>query len=189
VSAEQRIRALLDAGDLRGAATLGMQSIGPRVLRYLRSILWDETAADEAFSAFSEALWRGLESFRGDSSFSTWALRLATNTAHDYRDDAWRRRARPFATGEASALAAEIRTQSRSRARDEERRLEVLRHELSPADQMMLALRVDQKLSWAEVAAVLNGTSARATEAALSKRFERLRRRLARLARDRGLLD
>lgn len=189
MSAEQRIRGLLDAGDLRTAATVAIQSIGPRVLRYLGAILRDETASDEAFSMFCEALWRGIASFRGESSFQTWALRLATNTAHDYRDDPWRRRARPFATGEASALAAEIRTQSRSRAQDQERGLEALRHELSPADQMMLALRVDQKLSWAEVADVLSGAGARTTEAALSKRYERLRRRLARLARAKGLLD
>jgi len=64
-----------------------------------------------------------------------------------------------------------------------------LRAGLTPEEQSLLALRVDQGLEWAEVAAVLAGEGQAPSPAALMKRFERLRERLGKLARERGLLD
>src|SRR5512138_2505847 len=105
---EERIRERLDAGDARGAATEAIRGFGPQVLRYLRSMLRDEDAAADAFSQFAENLWKGIASFRGQSSARTWAFRLAWNAALDLQRDAWRRRGRRFATGEASAMAESI---------------------------------------------------------------------------------
>ena len=48
-------------------------------------------------------------------------------------------------------------------------------------------LRVDHRLSWAEIAEVVSGEFP-VIEATLRKRFERLKARLARLARERGLV-
>jgi RNA polymerase sigma-70 factor, ECF subfamily len=50
-------------------------------------------------------------------------------------------------------------------------------------------LRVDQGLAWAEIAEILAGEGRRVEPAALMKRFERLKERLARMARDQGLLE
>ncbi len=89
-----RVQQLLSSGDLRGAATEAIRGFGPQVLQYLRAELRDEAEAREAFSQWAENLWRGLPSFRGESSFKTWSLWLARNAALSLRDQAWRKRGR-----------------------------------------------------------------------------------------------
>lgn len=49
----------------------------------LRLVNDREEAADLAQEAFVRA-WQGLSSFQGESSFSTWVYRLATNVCIDY---------------------------------------------------------------------------------------------------------
>jgi RNA polymerase sigma-70 factor (ECF subfamily) len=67
--------------------------------------------------------------------------------------------------------------------------LEKLRAALPVEDQSLLVLRIDQGMSWSEVAEILAEEGRRADPAALMKRFERLKDRLAKLAREQGLLD
>ena len=67
-------------------------------------------------------------------------------------------------------------------------RLEELRRELSTEEQNLLVLRLDQQLSWDEIAAIVSSAAEPASAAVLRKRFERLKERLARLARERGLV-
>jgi len=186
---EERLRQLLAAGDLRGAATEAIRGYGPQVLQVLRAMLRDEAEAREAFSQFAENLWKGLATFRGEASFKTWALRLACNAARNQRDEAWRRRGRRLATGEASALAEEVRTRSVVRVEQQRQALDRLRQALSVEEQSLLVLRLDQALSWNEVAEVLAGEGAPAEPAALMKRFERIKERLGKLAREQGLVD
>ena len=186
---ESRIRERLDAGDPRAAATDAIRGLGPPVLRYLRAMLRDEDVAADAFSMFAERLWKGIASFRGESSFRTWAFRLAWNATQDLRDDPWRRRGRRFEPGEASALADSIRTRSVVRTERQRRALEELRASLSAEDRSLLLLRVDQGLSWEEVAQVLADAGAPARPDALMKRYERVKERLGKLARERGLVE
>ncbi|MBS2025790.1 MAG: hypothetical protein JST92_25600, partial [Deltaproteobacteria bacterium] len=54
-----------------------------------------------------------------------------------------------------------------------------LRAELSPAEQTLLILRIDRELSWKEVASVMAAEGEDVDPAALRKRFERLRVRIA----------
>jgi len=186
---EARLRELLAAGDLRGAATLAIRGYGPQVLQVLRAMLRDEGDAREAFSQFAENLWKGLGSFRGEASFKTWAFRLACNAARNQRDEAWRRRGRRLATGEASVLAEEVRTRSVVRVERQQQALDRLRESLSAEEQSLLVLRLDQGLSWNEVAEVLAEEGTPAQPAALMKRYERLKERLGKLAREQGLVD
>jgi RNA polymerase sigma-70 factor (ECF subfamily) len=189
VDLDRRVRDLLAAGDPGAAATVALRELGPDLLRFLRSLLRDEPLAGEAFSLVAERLWRGLPAFEWRASLKTWALRLAVNAAANVRDDAWRRKGRPLLTGEASALAVELQT--RTVVRDERHRqaLLELRAGLAPEEQSLLALRLDQGLEWSEVAAVLATDGQAPSPATLMKRFERLKERLGRLARERGLLD
>jgi RNA polymerase sigma-70 factor, ECF subfamily len=189
MSVEPRVRELLAARDFHGAATEAIRGFGPQVLRYLRSVLRDEEDATEAFSQFAEKLWKGLPGFRGDASLRTWAFRLAWNAAMNLRDEAWRRRGRRLTTGEASRIAEEVQTQSAVRVERQSQALDKLRESLSAEDHSLLALRVDQRLSWAEIAEVLSTTGQPVDAATLTKRFERLKERLAKMAREQGLVE
>jgi RNA polymerase sigma-70 factor, ECF subfamily len=189
VELEERIAELHAAGDLDGAATEAIRGLGPAVLRYLRSLLREEDDAAEAFSQFAENLWKGLPAFRGEATFRTWAYRLAWNAALDVSGGAWRRRGRRLRSGEASALADEVRTKTAVVVERQRQALEQLRSALSVEDQSLLVLRVDQGLAWAEIAEVLAEEGRRIEPAALMKRFERLKERLSRMARDKGLLE
>ncbi len=186
---EQRIRERAAGGDVDGASTEALRALGPSMLRYLRSMLRDEDAAVDAFSQFAENLWKGLATFRWDSSLRTWAFRLAYNAALNVRAEAWRRRARPFATGEASRIAEEVRTKTVIRVERQRQALDVLREALTDDERSLLALRVDQGLSWAEIAAVVSSEGRPVDANTLTKRFERLKERLAVMAREQGLLD
>jgi RNA polymerase sigma-70 factor (ECF subfamily) len=67
--------------------------------------------------------------------------------------------------------------------------LEKLRQSLSTEEQSLLVLRIDQGLPWNEIAEVLVLDGKQVEPATLMKRFERLKERLARLAREQGLVD
>jgi RNA polymerase sigma-70 factor (ECF subfamily) len=180
---------MLARGDPQGAATEALRRHGPRALRYLRAVLHDEDLARDAFSEFAERAWRGLPSFEWRSSLRTWMLRLAWNAAMNVRDEAWRRRARRFETGEASRLAEELRTKSFVRVERQRNALLELRATLSPEEQSLLALRIDQGLSWDEVAEVLGAEGSPVDPATLTQRFARLKERLGKLARAKGLIE
>ena len=186
---ELRVRELLAREDRPGAATAAIQDLGPPVLRYLRSLLRDEDDASDAFSIFAENVWRGLPTWRGEGSLKAWCFRLAWNAATNLRNEAWRRRGRRFFSGEASALAEEVRTRSHVKVERQRQALDKLRESLEVDDASLLALRIDQKLSWAEIAEVVSSDGVRVEPAALMKRFERLKGRLARMAKDQGLIE
>ena len=185
---DTKVRARLEAGDAGGAATAVIEALGPSILRYLRSMLRVEDDAADAFSQWSENVWSGLPSFRGEASLKTWGYRLAWNAAQNLRNEAWRRRGQRLATGQASALANSIRTRSVVVVERQRRALDELRETLSDEDRSLLVLRLDQQLSWNEVAEVLSTGGAPIAPATLMKRFERVKARLGELARERGLL-
>jgi RNA polymerase sigma-70 factor (ECF subfamily) len=182
---EEKIRALLASGDDRGAATEAMRAFGPKILGYLRSILRDESDAGDAFSIWAEHLWRGITTYRGESSFRTWAFKVAYNAALNVRNEAWRRLGRRFETGEASRLAQEIRTKTAVREERQRTRLDEIRLQLTAEEQTLLTLRIDQQLSWEEIGDVFSTSGGERVEPpALRKRFQRLKDRLAELLRD-----
>jgi RNA polymerase sigma-70 factor (ECF subfamily) len=187
VGVEDLVQARLRAGDHHGAATVAIRQLGPAIARYLRGMLPVEADAADAFSDWAESLWAGIGSFQGRSSFGAWAFRLAYHSALDLSDRAHRKRERRLATAEASVLAEEVRTTALTHER-RRRRLEELRAELPGDEQTLLFLRVDQQLPWDDVAAVLSSSSAPVDAAAVRKRFERLKEKLRKLARERGLI-
>ena len=189
MTTEARVQQLLAAGDQKAAASEAIRGLGPKVLGYLRSILRDDEDAADAFSHFAEDLWRGIGGFRGEASFKTWAYKLAWCAAMHVRSDAWKRLGRRLETGEASRLADEVRTKSVVRDERQRRTLDRLREALSAEEQTLLFLRLDQQLDWNEVAEVLSAGGTAVEPTALRKRYERLKERLARMAREQGLTE
>ena len=186
VGIDLRVRGLLDGGDLDLAATAALEDLGPAILGWLRA-LHGADDGDEVFAEFAERLWKGLPAFRGESPLRAWAYRIAWNASHSFRDDAWRRRRQRLATSAASNLAARL-SRSADPARDEAR-LARLQSLLPPEDHALLVLRLDREMSWEEIADVLSASGPAVSAAALRKRYERVKERLARRARDEGLLE
>lgn len=180
---------LLAAGKTRAAAEEVVRLHGPRVRQYLRSALRDADAADDAYSLWAEWTMRALDRFRGDSSLLTWSFGVARNAARRIRDDAFRRRRCSLRRWAISRVPAPRASSSLRRGERAAAFLESIRLELSPEDREILALRVDQGLSWGEVAAVLAGEGDPVNSVALRKRFERLKERIQRLAARMGELQ
>ena len=185
---EQTIAARLAAQDLEAAATAALAGLGPQILGYLTAMLRDDDAAYDVFGHFSEELWKSIASFRGDSSFKTWAYKLVMHDLARYHRDGYRKRAVPLGS-EASGIAAEVRSSTPPYQRSEIKdRFTKLRESLDPVDQTVLFLRIDQRLPWNDVAAIVAARGEPVDPAALRKRFERAKVRLRELAAAEGLL-
>jgi RNA polymerase sigma-70 factor, ECF subfamily len=184
---EADMRRRFDGGDLAGVATLALEHYGPEVFGYLCGLTHDQTDAADAFAELGHHLWRDLPRFRWEASLRSWMYRLAYHRFIALTREPERRPGRRVALSdapEASALEAQARsitaTFQRTDVKDAFARL---RLELAVEDQTLLILRVDKALAWSEIAQVLDGVS----EAALRKRFERIKSQLRERARAAGL--
>ena len=188
---EERLSRLLEGGDHAAAAEVILREYGPQILGYLVSILRSEADAGDVFSQFTEDLWRGLPGMRRECPVRVWAYRIAWHAAARFLRDPYRQRGRRLETTELSRVAEEIRS-SVLHGREEARRrgIDRLRALLAPEEQSLLVLRLDRGLSWREVALVLEEEAgAPVEETTLRKRFERVKDRLVRLAREEGLVE
>lgn len=181
---EERIAAALARSDPRAAAEEVIRGYGPQVLGYLARVLGSPADAGDAFSYFAERVWKGMEGFEGRSSVRVWAYRVAWTAALRVASDGWRKRRERLATSMASRLADEVASRACSADPAAEQELERLRASLDPGERSLLVLRVDRRLPWRQVAAIMAGPGGEAAdEVALRKRFERVKEKLARLAR------
>jgi RNA polymerase sigma-70 factor, ECF subfamily len=185
---EARIAEAVAQRDFESAATALIEGYGSQVLGYLRAVVKDGEEAEDAFALFAENVWRGFPTWEGRASARAWAYSVAWNAAGRLFRDPWHRRRRKLQTSVASKLAAAVLSSSRLDLERRQAGLEQLRAILSPEEQSLLVLRIDRELSWGEVAVAMGEPDDAAGRAALRKRFERLKARLAISARARGLL-
>ncbi len=189
MSVDQRVADLVARGSDDEAATTLIEALGPEMLGYLKAVLREDAEASDAFSIFCERVWRGLPRFRGEASLRVWCYRIAWHTVLSLKRDAYRRHRRRLDTSMASRLAGRIFATTAARREHQASTLDRLKAQLDREEQSLLILRVDRRLSWSEVADVLSEEGgARPEQAALRKRFERLKDKLARAARDQGLV-
>ncbi len=189
---ETRIAALRAEERWSEAATEVLRCYGRELLEYLVAIARSEADGADAFSQFTEDLWRGLPRFRGDASARTWCYTLARHALARVRRQPHRKPGRAIALTDApevAQVAAHVATTTitylQTRVKDE---VAALRNELSPDDQAILILRIDRRLSWQDVARALadeetplDGDELRRRSATLRKRFGRIKSDLKRM--------
>jgi RNA polymerase sigma-70 factor (ECF subfamily) len=163
---------------------------GPRIRLYLLALLREPDVADDAYSLWSEWVLRGIDGYRGEAPLRTWAYGVAHNAARRVRDDAFRRRRCSLSRAAASRLPHRASSSARQRERAAQV-VEAIRARLTLDDQGLLALRIDHRLEWEAVAAILSPQPGETptSAAAFRKRFERLKDRIRRLAREAGALE
>lgn len=194
---EDEIRERCDRGDVDGATTLAIKLHGRELFQFLLHTHRDERAASDVFALACEDTWRGLPTFRWSSTLRAWMYSVARNASHELRR-AERRHGRSVATSPDERVFAEVAEQVRTETlrylRTESRSaLDRLRDELSVDERMLLSLRIDRGLSWPDIAAAYAREDADEPDpqrraARLRKRFQLLKDRLRRRARELGIL-
>lgn len=154
---EQAWIAAARAGD-QGAFEELVRLYEKRVLALtLRMCKNQEDAAEAAQEAFLAA-WQGLGSFRGDSSFSTWLYRLASNACVDLlRREGKRRASLSLDDGELNLdIPASIPSpQEEAERRELRERIEEGLRALPPDYRAALVLREIQQLRYDEISQAL----------------------------------
>lgn len=159
---EQELVARAKAGDDEAFAQL-MHDNEKRIYNLtLRMTGNPEDAMDLAQEAFLNA-WRGLKFFQGDSTFSTWVYRLASNACIDHLRRKKRRQdiSAPMPTDEESDSQPDI-PDDRFRPDQELERRELRRavvrglDQLSDEHRQVLVMRELNGLSYQEIADILD---------------------------------
>ncbi|WNG41147.1 sigma-70 family RNA polymerase sigma factor [Archangium violaceum] len=192
---ELEIQALCKRGDMAGAVERALEGYGQEIMRLMGSVLHDYERSRDAFSLFSENLLRGLSGFRWESSFRTWAYRLARNACYQVMH-APSGREQPVSMSALPDEALKPRSETRPWQRTSvKERFRALRESLDPQERMLLLLRVDQRLSWDDVARVmsegeeaLSDAALKRKAAALRQQFQRIKAHLRSLAEEEGLI-
>ena len=195
---EARIKAHCEAGELDAGATVAIKAFGPEILGYLIAIARSEADAADVFSTFTEDLWKGLEKFRWEASFRTWAYTIARNAFRRLGRDPHRKAGRqvPLSRSpEVFDVAEQVRTETLNYLRTEVKDgVARLRERLDPEDQTLFILRINRRMSWKDIAHVMTDdgdTSDAALDrkaASLRKRFERAKETLRQLAKEEQLI-
>jgi RNA polymerase sigma-70 factor, ECF subfamily len=194
---EQEIRERCEGGDVAGAVERALSGYGQEILRLMTSVLHDPDQSREAFSIFSEHLLRGIAGFRWESSFRTWAYRLARNACIQLLRTPAVRRERPVSLSAMPEQPQASRSDTQPWLRTSvKERFRALRESLEPSERLLLSLRVDQRMQWEDVARVmaegeepLSDAALKRRAAALRQQFQRIKEHLRSLAEETGLVS
>jgi DNA-directed RNA polymerase specialized sigma24 family protein len=188
--AEQGIADACVKSDHDAATTLALRAYGPGVLGFLEVRMRDATQAREVFAWFAEDLWRSFATFRGACSAKSWCYALARNAANRYVERELRRHQGDTSLSrlsDESVARVQPITSAPSKLAAEER-IASIRAQLSPDEQLLLTLRIDQDMDWKDVAVVMlfdgqppEVSDISAEAARLRQRFQTLKRKLREL--------
>src|ERR1043165_1384505 len=132
------------------------QDYGAEIFGWMLATLSSDTDAADAFSLFSEDLWKSLARHQGRCSMRTWCYMLARCAVSRVLEARAGGRTVALSDAPISGVAPQVREATLSYLRtDVKRRVRSLREQLDPDDQMLLVLRVDKDLGWRDIAIVL----------------------------------
>ena len=134
-----------------------------------------EDAADMTQEAFLRA-WRGLGSFQADSSLSTWLFRLTSNVCIDFLRAARRHLVVPISGLDADGEEYTLDAPDPAKLPEEE--LRAAMDLLAPEQRLILSLRVENDLSYTDIAAVL-GVREGTVKSRLARARDQLRKKLS----------
>lgn len=189
---ETAIKAAWNRQDFDGSISIALEHYGDELFGFLMGLARDQTQAEDAFSAACERMWRGLPTFRWESTMRVWAYRIVRNEfLRGTREVTRARKGVPLSQVPSVQRAVD---RARSTTPPHERtevkdRFADLRAQLDPEDLMLLGLRIERKMQWADIAKVLGEAEGRDTPpdareiATLRKRFARLKDKLRERAR------
>jgi RNA polymerase sigma-70 factor (ECF subfamily) len=158
------------------AVTRALEGFGPEIMALMVSRISDYERSQEAYSQFGENLWRGLPGFRWESSFRTWAYRLAHNACYQVMRRESARPERPMGISVVPDMAIGSHSEPHPWQRTSmKERLLALHEGLSPEQRMLLFLRVQRQMPWREVARVMADDEWALTHVELERKAAALR--------------
>jgi RNA polymerase sigma factor (sigma-70 family) len=191
---ETRIREACEREDIPLAADILVRAYGPGIRGYLAAWLHSRWKGDEAFGMFTMDLLHGLAKFRWECTARSFGYVLAHRAACQFlkRERLYRdlpdKLLQELEAPERSRTASYLKTDFKERMRE-------LRERLPEDDQALLMLHVTSRLTFPEIAAAFLKDDLDATEEELRRKgdclrqqFQRIKRRLEKLARDDGLI-
>src|SRR5688572_22414156 len=194
---EADVRARLEAGDASGGVTIALRGYGREIYGFLLALHRNEQDASDAFSMFSEDLWRGLPKFAWSCTLRAWAYTLARNASHRFKTRGKKKGEVPFdSSGPIAEVAQQVRTETREWLKTEQKdRFAAIRATLPEEDQTLLILRVDRGLAWEDLAQIMLGEEqtpddevVKREAARLRKRFQLVKEKLVELGKKAGLI-
>lgn len=190
---DAEILAQLQAGTVRQAVETAIRGHGRDLFRFILSQVKDEELANEAFGRLCETLCSDIAGFRGESSFLTWARKVAAHIVLRVKEEQRHRRQReplglldPTTEG-APRERLRISTDERSATHPYQKtairkRVAALQARLPQEDQRLITLYLGEGRSWREIAETLAAEQGAAgAEAELERRATAVRKRFSRL--------
>lgn len=190
---EAEFQARLKAEQWQEAMEVLVRHYGSEILRFLTGFLRDMQDAEEVFAELSLKLCEDIPKFRGECSGRTWFYYQARFAALAFKRAPMRKRERRLETQEMSRmsrLVVDVRSRTRPYMRtDVKDAFAELREKLSPDEETLLVLYKYQNMSSQEVAEAISSPDDPWTPAKVRKRWQRLKVKIAKLAKEQGLLD
>jgi len=185
---ENRIRALVMAGDVGAAVTGVLRLYGAEVFGFISALIEVAPSAREVYAAVGEVIWVRLPTFGWRCDLRTWTYGIARRAIAAFRAEHGTPSNVLFTEAPRPPPSSGPFRQKAFRGA-----VAVLRRKLSPEERELLILRVDRRLSWRSLALTTLGETA--DEADVVKEEERLRasvdvlkEKLAQIAKEHGIL-
>jgi RNA polymerase sigma-70 factor, ECF subfamily len=153
---DEEIKVLLasESGFERGFRLL-MATTQERLYWHIRHIVGTHDDADDVLQNTFVKAFRGLENFKGDSKFSTWLYRIATNESITFLGHRKRNAATNSLDDDAHFFAAKLRADDYFDGDDIQLKLQTAIAQLPDKQRVVFNLRYFQEMPYEEMSGIL----------------------------------